>query len=170
MPTQPNSMNYASTNKYQLVFDRLPTACYNCQKVRFPDFSLGKIDVTSRTKTIPLPSTEVMFSDMNFDFILDENFQNWYEIANWMMALGFSDDFSEFQNYKDAMELHGENVDFSTATLVVYDNNNNPTHRFNFEDCFPSGMSGFDMSEATDDKIVISLTIAFSNITMESLI
>jgi hypothetical protein len=97
-----------------------------------------------------LPNTQFFCQST---FYIDEELVAWREIHDWIRAMTFPTDFSEYRNLgrlsKSAGVRESLKPQYSDASITLLSSSNKPYFRFKFYDVFPTTLSTFIMS-ATD--------------------
>ena len=65
-----------------------------------PSLDLGIATQPTYLRDIPVPGDKVQFGDFDLEFIVDEDFENYLEIHNWIRALGYPREVGEYQTYE----------------------------------------------------------------------
>ena len=94
--TQPGNINQLNIISFEIAFSRLPTIEYFCQRVNIPAVILGDTFQPTPFLNTPVEGDTLTFEAVNMSFILDEDLQNYIEMYNWMTALGFPREYSQF--------------------------------------------------------------------------
>ena len=96
MPTfrssrQIENRNYLTRTKFRFTFQRAPKVAFFTTKINVPDMTLGVATQPTYLTDIPLPGEKIEFGDLNIEFLVDEDMQNYFEIQNWIRGISFSD-------------------------------------------------------------------------------
>lgn len=138
--------NFLSPLGFKFVLRRTPNINFNVQTVRLPGMSLSATDTATPFVTMP-NSGKITYSPLTITFRVNEDMADYFEILNWMKALGSPTDFSEYAKLKKSA-----NGLYSDATLII----NNSAMRGNiqaqFYDLFPIEIS--DLLFTTMDTTV----------------
>ena len=95
--------------------------------------------------------------------ISEKDLQNYIEMYDWLTALGFPREFSQFAALKEPEQASRLLSKYSDLTIVLHTNKSNPNYRIRFTDCFPTSLSsiGFDATPTGMDPIVVDATYQF---------
>jgi hypothetical protein len=116
---------------------------------------------------------------LEITFLVNENLQNYREIHDWMIGIGFPQDNP--QHAKAVVEdaglkpnsgnLSNPSTLMSDATLTILTNKNNPSLKVNFKNCFPTTLSGLTYNtQITDtEQLTASVTFKYDLYTFEVL-
>ena len=125
---QITNKNFLSPIGFLFLLDKAKNCSFLCQKATIPTFSINNIDVPTRGLVpIPIESTAT-YSDLNIEFIVDEDLRNYMEIHNWIRALGLPSDNDERAAWVDtwsrgdARRTAYDSAKYSDATLQVLNN------------------------------------------------
>ena len=168
----PNNLNPLSPNGFSFSITKLPDVSFFCQRVQIPSVTLASTDQFNPFVNRPLPGEIMTFSELSLSFLVDEDMANYKAIFNWMVALGFPEDNSQYSNF---VNTQGSTVyselarNYSDATVGVLDSNNVATNAFKFYDLFPVSLDPVQFeSTAMDVNYVIgSATFKYSYFTID---
>ena len=178
---QPSKTDYASPTSFKFLISKLPKVEYFCTAVNVPGITLNTIDQMTSLKNIPIPGSKLDYADLNVSFLVDEDLQNYEEIHNWIVGLGFPESNSQFAALlsagSDRFPTSSANVNtepgkvkygapdaggsVSDATLVILSSKNNPTKEIRFRDIFPSAIGGLSYNQQADDISYLSVDVTF---------
>lgn len=139
--------NFLRPNGFRLLFQELPAVSYTCQVANLPAVNFGSASQpTPGGIDIPVIGDKVVFSDLVVQFIVDEDMANYIEIFDWMMALGYR------ENYQKYTRLAGDRLErfpfiqksgslstppTSDAKLLILNSSNIPNIAITYRDVFP---------------------------------
>lgn len=148
---KPNSQienrNFLQPTEFIFSLARAPKVPFYSNTSNIPSLNLGIADYETPLKNISQPGDKIVFEDFNLRFLVDENLQNYLEIYNWILGLGYPEDLHQIYN------LQKENTDnkysrinsqlniFSDGTLQVLNSNQRPNFQVKFYDLFPYGLT-----------------------------
>jgi hypothetical protein len=156
---QPNNINFLSPLGFRFKLKRSPNLNFFVQDVTLPNISLGFIELPTPFKVVNLAGNKLDYGDFNMSFRLDEDMETYFEIYEWLMALGFPEGFNQ---YKGLSKNKPGNVKTFTsdATLTIMTSAMVPNIEVDFEDLFPTSIS--DISFTTQDADVNYITASVS--------
>ena len=160
--TQPTNPSFLSPLGFRLQIKRTPNVNYFVQSVELPSVSLGDVNVDTPFTRIPFPGTRLTFGNLQVTFKVDENMSNYLEIYNWMMGLGFPDNFEQYKSLAGAGTMSGDGV-FSDIQLLVLSSAMQPIQEINFQDCFPVDISSLSFDSTSVDVSYLTATVTFAN-------
>ena len=157
---QPDNINFLSPLGFRFSLARAPNLNFFATDVNIPSLSLGFIEVPTPFKILEFPGDRLDFGDLQVTFKVDENFANYFEISNWIRALGFPEEFREYKKLKDAKPGNKEKI-FSDATLVIMNSSMIPNIEVNFEDLFPTSIGDINFTSTDSDVNYVTNTATF---------
>lgn len=164
----PSTLNYLKPNGFQFNIDTLPNVSFFCQSASIPNMSLATAYVPSPLVDFTVPGTNITYDELTIKFIVQENFQNYIELHDWMVGLGFPEERGQ---YKQLRQTRGGNDkgfstsgDYSDATLTVLDSDLNPSMNITFIDCYPVSLQGleFDISDGNATYLTAQATFRYT--------
>jgi hypothetical protein len=171
---QPANTNFLSQFGYRLLITRLPEIEYFLQRVNIPGLNIGPANrATPFASPVPYPG-DITFNDLTFSFKVDESMDDYFSIFDWMIRLGFPENFAQYKelatrNRFPANFEEGEVT--SDISLLLLDNKQNPKFKFNFISCWPTNMSDliFNSTDTTINYITAEVTMKYTLYTFERL-
>lgn len=179
---QPEQMNYLRPSGFRFLIQGLPQVTYFCQAANIPTINLGFVTQYTPLIDIPRPGEKLQFGELNIQFLIQEDMQNYSELYNWLIGLGSPENSYQFQQrnseqaYRDpsgaASTTKSDLTNYSDASLMVMSSNNIAVAQLNFKDCFPISLSGvdFDISNGQTQYFTASAIFKYTSFTVESLI
>jgi len=151
-PTQSSTQG----NKFALSFDRIANTIFQCTSTSIPGVSLPPKEQPTPFVNLHVPGNKIEFAPLEVDFIIDNQYNSWYDIFIWLMGEGFPESFQQYADLaKNSVRrpgfppTTGVRPAYSDATVIIFTNKNNPQIRMQFFDCFPTELStvhiGYDM-------------------------
>ena len=161
--SQPTNLNQLNVVSFDVSFSRQPTVQYFCQRISLPTVVLGETNEPSPFLNLPLEGDTLTFEALSLSFIVDEDLQNYIEIYNWLTALGFPREYSQFAILQEPSAASKTLSKYSDLSLVVHTNKSNPNYKIKFTDVFPTSISSiqFDATPTGMDPIVVDATFNF---------
>ena len=156
---EPTVLDYASPVQFRFKCSKLPTVEFFCQTANIPGISLGQATVDTPLKSIPFPGDELNYQDLGISFLVDENLNNYKEIHDWIIALGFPQNHTQFADLQAAGADRypgttsgavvpitntpvplAEGGTYSDATLTVLNSKNIAVTEIRFNNIFPTSL------------------------------
>lgn len=144
--------NYLKPNSFRFQVAKLPNVTYTCQSANLPPLQLGTALQTSPFVDLPHPGDKINFGEFTIRFLINEDMSNYKELYDWIVAMGVPERGSQWSNLAHKATAFAEGkyeTNFSDASLIVLDSNNNAIVRLNFQDLFPISLEGLDFDITT---------------------
>ena len=158
--------NFLRPNAFRFLIKNLPSVAFTCQSANLPSLSLGFTTQPTPFLDIPHVGDKNLFGDFTIRFLITEDMSNYIELYEWLVALGFPNDYNQYRNFtgerlnrfpfvKDASGSSTA-IAYSDATLTILDSNNVPKTNINFKDVFPTSVEAldFDITSSSVDYFV----------------
>jgi hypothetical protein len=157
MPTQPDNKNFLSPIGFQFSIQKLPHVTYFCTNATIPAVTMGQIEtVENPFIRLPVPGDKLSFGDFSVRFRIDEDLKNYQEIYDWLVSLGYPDNFDQTPRQQRAGIQPGKTV-YSDASLIITTNQYKPNVNVKFIDLYPTSISGVDFTvEETDVNYLLA--------------
>ena len=146
--------NYLRPNAFRFSIKDLPKIAYTCQSANLPALSLGFAVQPSPFLDIPHVGDKNSFGDFTIRFLISEDMSNYLELYEWLVALGFPNDYNQYRNFtaerlnRFPFVTHSGGpsgaVAYSDGTLTILDSNNVPKTNIIFKDIFPISVEALD--------------------------
>ena len=177
---QPTTLDYLSPTQFRLVINQLPKVEFFVTACNLPGLNLGDTIFPTPLKPIPVQGDEVTFEPLNISFLVDENLENYKELHDWLIAIGFPQSRDQFKSFRsqtsvttgatqgnskdigDVQQATPANPMFSDATLTILSNKNNPVAEIRFEDVYPTTIGALSFDQEAADTQYIKTTADFS--------
>lgn len=157
---QPGNINFLSPLGFRFVLKRAPNLNFFVTDVNLPDISLGFVEVPTPFKIINIPGNKLDYGDFNLTFRLDEDMETYFEIYNWLIAIGFPEGFNQYRGLSTKEPGDIEQLT-SDATLTILKSSMIPNIEVSFEDLFPTGISNIEFTTTDTDVNYITATVSF---------
>jgi len=178
---EPAKLDYASPVQFRFKCSKLPTVEFFCQTANIPGISIGTASMPTGLKDIPIPGEKVSYSDLAISFLVDENLNNYKEIHDWIIGLGFPQNHTQFADLQAtgsdrypgstsgaivpetniAVPL-AEGGTYSDATLTVLNSKNIAVTEIRFHNIFPTSLGSLSYDVQASDVNYLQSTVDFS--------
>ena len=145
---QPTNINFLSPLNFKFTIKKTPTTNYFVKAINLPEVGFMGTEVPTPFVKIPFPSTALTYGTLRLQFGVDEDMKNYLEIHNWLVGMGFPDNFDQYKDLVDGDPKIGRNKRipsgsgvFSDATLMILTSSKNPNLEITFVDLFPISLS-----------------------------
>jgi hypothetical protein len=136
----PTNENFLATHRFRILLQRAPNVTFFCQEANLPGISMGNWAQPTPFTDVPVPGDKIQYEDFTISFAVDEDMNNYKEVANWITSIGFPRDFRQY-----------DRKNRSAISLIIMDSNNEPAHVVTFSDAFPVSLSGIQFNTKADD-------------------
>ena len=153
---QPDNLNPILPTYFQFSMKRCPHLTFFCQGANLPSVSLSVITQPTRFVNIPHAPGVPEFEDLNINFMVDEELNNWLEIYEWIRSTVHTDDYKEYEKAPNH---------YTDATLTILNSAMNPKIRVEFYNLLPTSLSGleFDSTTTNPEALIASATFRYTN-------
>tara|TARA_B100001094_G_scaffold220574_1_gene214632 strand:+ start:126 stop:716 length:591 start_codon:yes stop_codon:yes gene_type:complete len=178
---EPSVLDYASPVQFRFKCSKLPTVEFFCQTANIPGISIGTASMPTGLKDIPIPGEKISYSDLAISFLVDENLNNYKEIHDWIIGLGFPQNHTQFADLQAtgsdrypgsttgaivpetniAVPL-SEGGTYSDATLTVLNSKNIAVTEIRFHNIFPTSLGALSYDVQASDVNYLSTSVDFS--------
>ena len=178
---EPSVLDYASPVQFRFKCSKLPTVEFFCQSANIPGISIGSASMPTGLKDIPIPGEKVTYQDLAISFLIDENLNNYKEIHDWIIALGFPQNHTQFADLQAAgadrypgstsgaivPETNiavplAEGGTYSDATLTVLNSKNIAVTEIRFNNIFPTSLGALSYDVQASDVNYLQASVDFS--------
>jgi hypothetical protein len=172
----PTTYDFLKPNGFRFIVKDIPQVVYTCQKVTLPSLDFSAAIHSNPRLDYAVPGEKLNYGDLRISFIVSEDMQNFKEIYNWMLGMADHTGGSKFQELYDARRykatsgidrINKYNVQFSDATLVVLNSNNNPITKIKFNSIFPISLSAMNFDSTVSSIQYITCDCVFKYTTFE---
>ena len=154
----PSNINPLSPNGFMFSINKLPELSYFCQVVNLPGLTLGSPDMATPFVNQPIPGEMLSFETLNVQFLIDEEMENYKAIHNWLIALGFPEDY---QQYIDGLAVNKTQSlselakNYSDGSLTILGSNNRQVQTVAFADIFPISIETITFQSTNTDVMYL---------------
>ena len=168
----PSNINPLTPNGFMFSITKLPGLSYFCQTVNIPSVSLGDFEQNTPFTTVPIPGERLEFGELNVEFLVDSNMDNYVAIYEWMKGLGFPIANDEFNNLVNGAQPADAGINaklYSDGVLQILGNTNKPIRIIRFVDLTPMTLGSLTFTSSSSDVqyLVGSATFRYTYYTIE---
>lgn|SRR3990170_7168611 len=156
----PGNFNMLSPLGFKFQIKKLPNVNFFLQTVNIPDISLPQAIQPTPFVNVPLPGDHLTYGDLNITFKVDEDFNNYIELHNWIRGLGFPENLAEYGNLARKSRTSGDGI-YSDVSIIATTNLKNPNVEFAFQDAWPTYIGQFTFNTTPNDVNFISCQAIF---------
>ena len=120
---------------------------------------------------INIQGDTLFYEDLTIRFLVDEDLEAYTEIFNWITALTAPKAFSQYKTERDTNKVLRRSTGnlFSSAELIILNNNMNPNKEVIFDDVFPVSLSSIEFdSGSTLDTLSATVTFKYTTYSINS--
>lgn len=150
----PDNINPLSPNGFLFSIQKLPKLNFFCQQVNLPGITLGSPEFGNPFQSAPIPGESLTYDQLTVQFLVDANMENYISIYNWIVALGFPNNYDQYLNFinSDERGITSELAkNYSDATLTILGNNNTAIRTVEFIDLFPVAIDSLMFQSTNND-------------------
>ena len=177
---QPEVLDYASPTQFRMAINQLPKVEFFITACNLPGINLGEAVFPTPLKRIPIQGDELTFENLSVSFLVDENLQNYKELHDWLIGIGFPQSRQQFKNFRSQTAnrpgaTRGNSQDigdvqpatpispmFSDGTLTILSNKNNPVVEVRFEELSPVALGALSFDQEATDVQYLKATADFN--------
>ena len=178
---QPAKLDYASPIQFRFKCTKLPEVEFTCQTANIPGISLGGATQPTPLVDVPIPGDKINYQSLDISFLVDENLNNYKEIHDWLVGLGFPQSNTQFRNLQAtgadrfsgstrSTAPTGKNVPaplkeggiYSDATLTVLNSKNIAKTEIRFQNIYPTSLGGLNYDIKNTDVNYIQASVSFA--------
>ena len=175
----PANKNFLSPLGFTFTIKKTPNVNYFVQSATLPSISLGQSDVQTPFVKLPIPGDHITYGTLSISYRVDEDMRNYQELYDWITAIGFPDNFDQYNSVANARGRFGGAVTnmmtgagaLSDASLMVLNSVKAPIIEFQFKELYPIdiGEIAFDTKNSDVDYVEGTCTFAYRSFTLNRL-
>jgi hypothetical protein len=178
---QPAKLDYASPIQFRFKCTKLPEVEFTCQTANIPGISLGSGVQPTPLVDIPIPGEKISYQSLDINFLVDENLNNYKEIHDWLIGIGFPQNYTQFQNLqtdgsdrfpgstrstaptgKSIPQPLKEGAIYSDATLTVLNSKNIAKTEIRFQNLYPTSLGSLSYDVKLTDVDYLQASVSFA--------
>ena len=177
---QPTELDYADPTKFKFSITKLPKVEFFTTAANLPGINLGESIFPTPFKQVPVMGDDLTFDNLEITFLVDEKLENYREIHQWLVGIGFPKARTQFSSFrKDESQTFptvesvkgdvtnpgapsGIQAMFGDATLTVMTSKNNPVMEVRFSDLYPVALGGLAFNQQETDINYLTATATFT--------
>ena len=148
--------NFLSPLGFQLGVTKLPGVGFYAQQVNLPGLSLPEATQATPFVDAPVPGEKLVFEPFTMNFMIDERMDNFIAVYDWLISLGFPNDYTEFLDGRNRNLIH-----MSDAFLQILGAQNTVIRTLKFKDMFPINLGAITFQSTDQDVQYISAQADF---------
>ena len=177
---QPTELDYADPTKFKFSIQKLPKVEFFTTAANLPGINLGESIFPTPFKQVPVMGDDLTFDNLEIEFIVDAQLENYRELHQWLVGIGFPKARTQFSSFRrDEAQAFptvesvkgdvtnpgtpaGIQAMFGDATLTVMTAKNNPVMEVRFSDLYPVALSGLSFNQQETDVTYLTATATFT--------
>ena len=178
---QPTKLDYLSPTQFKFTISQLPKVEFFTTAANVPDLTLADAIIPTPFKPIPVMGTNLTFNNLSVTFIVDEFLENYRELHEWLVAIGFPKGRKQFRDFRATtsntptgtnatpqVDIGSVGVStsarsmFSDATLTILSNKNNPIVEVRFSDLYPVSLGALEFNQQATDVEYMTVSAEFT--------
>lgn len=177
---QPTELDYADPTKFKFSITKLPKVEFFTTAANLPGINLGEAVFPTPFKQVPVMGDDLTFDNLEITFLVDEKLENYRELHQWLVGIGFPKSRTQFSSFKkeesstfptptgvtgDSRNTgtpSGVQAMFGDATLTIMTSKNNPVIEVRFSDLYPVALSGLAFNQQETDVTYLTATATFT--------
>ena len=177
---QPTKLDYASPTQFRFGINQLPKVEFFTVSATVPSIAMGDAIFPTPFKDIPVMGDKLTYDNLSISFIVDEYLENYISLHEWMTAIGFPKNRTQFKDFRSntsnvAQSTQGTSQDigdvqpatpanalFSDAYLMILSNKNNPIVEITFHNMYPITLGALEYSQGAADVEYITVSADFA--------
>ena len=178
---EPSKSDYASPIQFRFKCTKLPLVEFFVQSANIPGINLGSATQTNPLYDIPLPGDKITYAALDMSFLVDENLNNYKEIHDWILGLGFPSNNQQFQDLQSAgsdrfpgssrstaatgtstPQPLNEGGIYSDAILTVLNSKNIAKTEIRFQNVYPTSLGSLNYDVRQTDIDYLSASVSFN--------
>ena len=177
---QPTKLDYASPTQFRFGINQLPKVEFFTVAANVPSIAMGEAIFPTPFKDIPVMGDKLTYDNLSISFIVDEYLENYISLHEWMTAIGFPKNRTQFKDFRantsnvaqitqgisqdigDVQPSTSANALFSDAYLMILSNKNHPIVEITFHDMYPVALGALEYSQGATDVEYLTVSADFS--------
>ena len=142
-----NNLTDAVSNNYALKINDLPGVAFRGVGTNTPGLTAGVSEVSAIPANIPNPAGKIEFDVFTVRFIVDEDFENWKAIFDWILRTTSYDDVAEV---------------YSDVSLLIPNAHGKEGLAFRYTNAWPVSLDPIDLSsQSQPDALICSVSFKY---------
>ena len=155
-----DNVNLFQQTGFKVLIDRknYPNLEFFAQSVIHPGITASAAEApVSRIQSVPQPGDTLTFGELSFTILLDEDFNSYIEMFNWMLRLVNRNNTTPYQAIT-------QDVVPTTSDIIVtgLTSHNNANKKFTYIDAFPTSMGDINFEANNPEYAVFNASFRFS--------
>ena len=177
----PTKFDYASPIQFRFKMTKIPNVEFFVQTANIPGIGLGTTEMATPLKDIPMPGDKVNYQSLDISFLVDEKLNNYKELHDWIIGLGFPQDYTQFKTLQgtgsdrfpgstsstaatgtSTKQPLNEGGIYSDATLTVLNSKNIANTEIRFQNVYPTSLGSLSYDIKASDVDYLQVSASFN--------
>ena len=177
----PNKFDYASPIQFRFKMTKIPNVEFFVQTANIPGIGLGTTEMATPLKDISMPGDKVNYQSLDISFLVDEKLNNYKELHDWIIGLGFPQDYTQFKTLQgtgsdrfpgstsstaatgtSTKQPLNEGGIYSDATLTVLNSKNIANTEIRFQNVYPTSLGSLSYDIKASDVDYLQVSASFN--------
>lgn len=150
------NVNFLSPIGFQFGLVKLPDIGFKTQRCNIPGISMGNPMLETPFVGVPEPGDKIDFEPFMIDFMIDESMANYLSVWEWLIGLGFPNNWEEFIDGPNRNLIHT-----SDGFLQILGSDNKIVKTVTFKDMFPINLTAVTFQSVDSDVNYLQATATF---------
>lgn len=156
----PTNKNFLSPLNFKFQIKKAPHVNFFIQRVNIPSVDLISPKTYNPFVKIPYTGEHIDYGRLEITFKLDEDFENYLEIYNWIKALGKPENFDQYKEIQNKPIYTGDGI-YSDISIMVLASTKTPNFEITYIDAHPVSLSQINFNTTDETVDYISATAVF---------
>ena len=177
----PTKFDYARPIQFRFKMTKIPNVEFFVQTANIPGIGLGTTEMATPLKDIPMPGDKVNYQSLDISFLVDEKLNNYKELHDWIIGLGFPQDYTQFKTLQgtgsdrfpgstsstaatgtSTKQPLNEGGIYSDATLTVLNSKNIANTEIRFQNVYPTSLGSLSYDIKASDVDYLQVSASFN--------
>ena len=163
---QPEVFDSAQNSQFRVSFPNYPKIEYFCTAITIPGISLTAVDRPTSLANIPMVGDTVTYENFDMTFLVDEKLENYRQLYDWMINIGFPDNHSQFRREdrrdQSGFQRGGDRELYDDLMITVLSSKNNPIVRVRLYEAWPVQLSGLEYTQTGTDTEYLTCDVSWA--------
>lgn len=146
--------NYFTPLEFRITVKRLPYCEFFTQQTNIPNISVSPIVQPTRFNPVYQIGDIVTYGNLDLNFIIDEQMNNYTEIFDWMISAAFPQKHEQYQTLEKTTDGR-----FSDIIITIMNSKKNSNIEITYVNCFPISLSDVQLN-TTDSDVIYPQAVA----------
>jgi hypothetical protein len=161
LATQPQTLNFLSQLEFRFTLERAPNVTWHLTRCNLPGININNVDVPTPFKRMNFDADKLEYGQLMLTFKVDEKFANWSEIYDWLIGIGFPNEFDQRRLLvRNGSQTQGRGV-LTDGSLIILNSAKNPIIEIKFKDLKPTSLSDLEFTTQSSDVEFLECTATF---------